>query len=267
MTIATPTQGPIRARRASMLTDMTTIGLRALRGAARDPEAIIPPIFIGAFFFAINVGSLQSIAEAGAPGFDYKAFQLPTALVLTVTGITRAYALVLDIQSGYFDKLTLSPAHRSALLLGHMVADFVLAMMLTLAVTIIAMVAGVRFATGPAGIIGLMVIGGLWCVAYAGVPYALALKTGNPTVVNQSFLIFFPFAFLTSALVPEEALSGWLATVAKFNPVTYLLRGMRAIVSDGWEMVPILQALGAIVFVGALAHASAFAALRGRTNR
>ena len=103
---------------------MLAIGERALRGARRDPEAVIPPILIGAFFFAINVGSLQNLAEQAAPGFDYKAFQLPTAIVLTITGVTRAYALVLDIQNGYFDKLMLSPARRSALLLGHMVADF-----------------------------------------------------------------------------------------------------------------------------------------------
>lgn len=263
----TATSQPIRARRASFFADMTAISMRALRGALRDPEAIIPPIFIGAFFFAINVGSLQTVAESAAPGFDYKAFQLPTALVLTVTGLTRALALVLDIQNGYFDKLTLSPARRSALLLGHMFADFVLAMFLTLAVTIVAIVAGVRFETGLLGILGLMVVAGLWSVAYAGVPYALALKTGNPTVVNQSFLIFFPFAFLTSALVPEDALTGWLATVAKFNPVTYLLRGMRSIVSEGWVLVPMLQALAAIAFIGLFAHFAAFAALRGRTHR
>jgi ABC-2 type transport system permease protein len=247
------------------MADMAAISMRAMRAAQRDPEAIIPPIFIGAFFFAINVGSLQSLAES-AGDFDYKAFQLPTAVILTVTGLTRAYALVVDIQNGYFDKLTLSPARRSTLLLGHMVADFVLAGFLTLAVTIVALVAGVRFETGPLGILGLMVLCGLWSVAYAGVPYALALKTGNPTVVNQSFLIFFPFAFLTSALVPEEALSGWLETVAKFNPVTYLLRGMRAIVSEGWELTPILQSLAAIAFIAVLAHAAAFAALRGRTS-
>jgi len=257
---------PIRARRAGLRSDLTAIGLRALRAAWRDPEAVIPPIFVGAFFFAINVGSLQSLSEQEAPGFDYKAFQLATAIVLTITGVTRAYGLVLDIQNGYFDKLALSPARRSSLLLGHMVADFVLAMGLTLAVTAVAMVVGVRFVTGPPGVLAFILLAGLWSVAYAGVPYALALKTGNPTVVNQSFLIFFPFAFLTSALVPEQALTGWLATVARFNPVTYLLRGMRSIVSGGWEATPLLQALAAVAVVGLATHSVAFMALKGRTT-
>jgi ABC-2 type transport system permease protein len=269
-TLARPTSprdpAPIRARRAGWFSDLRSIGLRALRAAWRDPEAVLPPIFIGAFFFAINVGSLQSLAESAAPGFDYKAFQLPTATVLTITGVTRAYALVLDIQNGYFDKLALSPAHRSALLVGHMVADFVLTMALALAVTLVALLVGVRFATGVPGVVAFVVMAGAWSVAFAGVPYALALKTGNPTVVNQSFLIFFPLMFLTSALVPEQALTGWLATVAKFNPVTYLLRGMRAIVSEGWELTPILQSLAAVVGVAVVTLTVAFAALRGRTT-
>ncbi len=265
---ATPAAAPppIRARRAGWFNDLSAVGLRALRAAWRDPEAVLPPIFIGAFFFAINVGSLQSLAESTAPGFDYKAFQLPTAMVLTITGVTRAYALVLDIQNGYFDKLALSPARRSALLLGHMVADFVLSMALALAVTVVAMIVGVRFATGLPGVVAFVVMAGAWSVAFAGVPYALALKTGNPTVVNQSFLIFFPLMFLTSALVPEQALSGWLASVARFNPVTYLLRGLRAIVSEGWEATPVLQSLAAVLGVGLITHAVAFAALKGRTT-
>jgi len=50
---------------------------------------------------AVNVGSLQKIAEAtGAPGFDFHAFQLPVAS-FRVTGVSRATALVADIVNGY----------------------------------------------------------------------------------------------------------------------------------------------------------------------
>ena len=163
----TAAEPPIRARRAGLGSDLTAIGLRALRAAWRDPEAVIPPIFVGAFFFAINVGSLQSLSEQQDPGFDYKAFQLATAVVLTITGVTRAYGLVLDIQNGYFDKLALSPARRSSLLLGHMVADFVLAIGLTLAVTAVAMVVGFRFVTGPPGVLAFSLLAGRWSVAHA----------------------------------------------------------------------------------------------------
>ena len=53
--------------------------------------------------------------------------------------------------------------------------------------------------------------------------------------MNSSFLLFFPFLFLTSSYVPREQLSGWLDTVATWNPVTYLLEGLRSLIVDGWD--------------------------------
>ena len=50
----------------------------------------------------------------------------------------------------------------------------------------------------------------------------------------SSFLLFFPFAFLTTPPCPQEALTGWLATIADYNPVTYLLEGLRSL-NEGWD--------------------------------
>ena len=79
-------------------------------------------------------------------------------------------------------------------------------------------------------------LGALWSLAFTGFGYAIALKTGNPAAVNSSFLLFFPFLFLTTSYVPREQLSGWLDTVATWNPVTYLLEGLRSLVYGGWDV-------------------------------
>ena len=71
-----------------------------------------------------------------------------------------------------------------------------------------------RFETGALGVVDFIVIAALWSLAFAGFGYAIALKTGNPAAVNSSFLLFFPFLFLTSSYVPRDQLSGWLDTVA-----------------------------------------------------
>ncbi len=62
-------------------------------------------------------------------------------------------------------------------------------------------------------------------------------------------------------------MTGWLATATRFNPTTYLLEGMRALLQDGWEWAPIGRAMLAIVGVGAVSFSLAFAALRGRVKR
>ena len=105
MTVAANIQGQeIKARKSGFLRDVYSIAGRALRSIPREPEAIYPALIIPVFFFAINVGALQDVAER-IPGLDYKAFQLPVAIIFAVTGISRAVTLVTDIQTGYFDRL------------------------------------------------------------------------------------------------------------------------------------------------------------------
>ena len=169
-------------------------------------EAVIPPVFIALFFFIVNIATLEQLTGA-IPGFDYTAFQMATAILLGVTGVSRAGALVLDVQDQYFDRLLLTPVRRTAILLGHMAADVAVAAALTMPIIVLGLVLGVRFEAGPIGIVVFVALASLWSLAFAGFGYAIALKTGNPAAVNSSFLLFFPFLFLTSSYVPRSELS------------------------------------------------------------
>ena len=130
----------------------------------------------------------------------------------------------------------------------------------------IVFVLGVGFATGPLGVLAFLLLSGLWGLAFTGFPYAIALRTGNPAAVNSSFILFFPFAFLTTTFLPQEALTGWLATVADYNPVTYLLAGLRALISSGWVRADLLPAIGAVALVALVSFCLAFSALRARVR-
>ena len=231
----------------------------------RDMAAIIPALIVPVFFYAVTIGALQDVAGLAAIGLDYKAFQLPLALVMTVTGISRAPSLVLDIQGGYFDRLLLTPVNRWALLLGMFVADTIVLLFLSLPVLAMGLALGVTFPTGIAGIIVFIAICTVWGLSYTGFPYAIALRTGNPTAVNNSFLLFFPFVFLTPAWLPREAMTGWLAAIAAWNPVTYILEGLRTLFI-GWDGVALGKTLAAVAGIGAVSQYLAFSALRRRTS-
>lgn len=256
----------IKARPAGFWSDLWTVAARALRAIPKEPESIIPALIIPLFFFIVNVGSLSDISKfAGVE--DFIAFQLPVAIVFAVTGISRASALVTDIKSGYFDRLLVSPVKRTALLLGLMVADLALVIALSIPVIILGTILGVEFVTGMPGILAFLALAGLWGLAFTGFPYAIALKTGNPAAVNSSFLLFFPFAFLTTSFLPLDALTGWLATVALYNPVTYLLDGLRSLIYVGWDLETLAVTLLAIGIVLGLSFTMAFLALKGRVSR
>lgn len=266
MTTAAPAVTAIHARKAGFLSDVTTVAERALRSLPRDPEAVIPALVIPLFFFVMNVGALQKVAE-NIPGINYKAFQLPAAILFAVTGNSRAITIVTDIQNGYFDRLSITPVNRLALLLGLMVADFAMVVTLTIPVLIVGFAVGVRFTSGPLGILAFILLGGVWGLVFTGFPYAIALKTGNPAAVNVSFLLFFPFLFMTTLFLPQDALTGWLGTVAAYNPVTYMLAAMRSLISVGWQPLVLLKGALAIAGVAVVSLGLAFAALRGRTRR
>jgi ABC-2 type transport system permease protein len=260
-------QPAIRARKAGFLADLWAVAFRALRALPREPEMIVPALIIPVFFFTVNLGTLQDFAEQGIPGLDFRAFQLPTAIIFAVTGISRAHALVTDIQSGYFDRMLMTPVRRLALLLGLMVADLALVMGLTLPVLALGFAVGVRFETGLLGVLLFIVLAGLWGLVFTGFPYAIALKTGSPGAVASSFILFFPFAFLTTATLPQEALTGWLDTIATFNPMTYLLAALRSLLYGGWQPRVLLEGIIATLGVGVVSMSLALAALRGRVAR
>jgi len=259
--------GTIEARPAGFWSDLWSVALRSLRALPREPELLIPSLIFPVFFFAVNIGTLQDFAQRGIPGLDYRAFQLPTAIIFAVTGVSRAHAVVTDIQSGYFDRMLMSPVRRLPLVVGMMAADFVQIIILSVPVILLGMLVGVRFETGLLGLLLFLLISGFWGLAFTGFSYAMALKTASAGMVNTTFMLFLPFVFLTTATLPLEALTGWMATIARFNPMTYLLAGLRSLLYGGWQPVLLMQAAGAILLVGVFSIGLALAALRGRVTR
>ena len=147
---ATPTRRDDRGPAGGLLV-RSLVGCAALAaGAAAGAGALIPSLIFPVFFFAVNIGTLQDFAQRGIPGLDYRAFQLPTAIIFAVTGVSRAHAVVTDIQSGYFDRMLMSPVRRLPLVVGMMAADFVQIIILSVPVILLGMLVGVRFETGPA---------------------------------------------------------------------------------------------------------------------
>ena len=260
-------RGTIEARPAGIWSDLWAVTMRSLRALPREPELLIPSLIFPVFFFVVNIGTLQDFTQRGIPGLDYRAFQLPTAIIFAVTGVSRAHAVVTDIQSGYFDRLLMSPVRRLPLLVGMMAADFVQIIMLAIPVITLGAIVGVRFETGLLGLLLFLLLSGFWGLAFTGFSYAIALKTASAGMVNASFILFLPFAFLTTATLPLEALTGWMATVARLNPMTYLLAGLRSLLYGGWQPALLVHGVAAILLVGVVSIGLALAALRGRVTR
>jgi ABC-2 type transport system permease protein len=237
----------------------------------RVPAAVLPPIIISAFFLVIYQSSLGGAAGfiPGLRGQSYLGFILPLSVVsaaLSGAGVA-GQSIVRDIDNGYFDKLSLTPVSRSALLLGPMLAGAVILLLQTGVVIAMALLLGLAPETGLPGILAVLGFALLLGVGFSGFTVGIALFTGNAAATQGASFIFFPLSFLAPTFVPLALISGWLRTAAELNPITYILGAMRTILNEGWVAEPIVQGLIATSVLGLFLFAFAAAGLRARARR
>jgi ABC-2 type transport system permease protein len=236
------------------MTEVLLLGRRSVREILRYPEATIPVLFIPLFFLAVNIGQVSPTFPDTTPflkGQGYVAFQLPVSLMFAVATATTGLALVTEIDSGYFDKLLVAPIRRTSLILGRLTADLVRGIAGSAIVLLVGIVIfGAHVQSGPAGAVLVVLLAALFGVAYAGFGILVALTTRNVQATNTSFLLFFPLLFLTPNFVPFDRLSPVMETLARINPVSYVIVGIRSLIIDGWVVDKILVCLGVILVMG-----------------
>ena len=239
----------------SAMTAAMLLGRRAVREIVRYPEATIPTLFIPLFFLVVNIGQVSKTFPSTTPflkGQGYVAFQLPVSLMFAVATATSGLALVTEIDLGYFDKLLVAPIHRSSIIFGRLTADLVRGIAASTLVLLVGIALGARIESGPAGAVLIVLLSALFGVAYAGFGILVALRTRNVQATQSSFLLFFPLLFLTPNFVPFDRLSPVMETLARINPISYVIVGLRSLVIDGWNLGNIGVCVGVIVALGAI---------------
>ena len=247
--------------------DVYQLTLRSLREVVRQPAFEVQNYFIPLFFFAVTVGALGGVSARAFGVENYQAFQMPVAILQGAAGGASfsALAMVTDIERGYFDKLLLTPTPRISLVLGRLFGDGIRVVIITAVILFVGFIFGTGMEAGVVGYIAILILAGLFGLAYAGFGLAIALRTGSPQAAQAGFLIFFPLLFLSPAFAPKEFFSPWLEFLATINPVTYILEGMRALIVVGWDWEKIGAALLAIAVLAAINMPLALLALRHRT--
>jgi len=239
-----------------MISAAWVLGRRALREAWRTPEALVPTLFIPLFFLVVNVGQAGKIFPAQSTGFlkgqGYGAFQLPASLLLAASFGTAALFLVEDIEGGYFDKLRSAPIARTSIVLGRLIAELAKGLLISALIVLLGLVFGITIASGVIGFVLLVGMTALWSVVFVGFMQLIALKTRSAAATNSGGLVFFPLLFLTPNFVPRDMLTRPMEVAASFNPVTYVMEGLRSLILEDMEWSKIGPAFAVVAVLGAL---------------
>ena len=246
------------------MTEVMLLGRRAVREVVRYPEATIPTLFIPLFFLVVNIGQVSKTFPSTTPflrGQGYVAFQLPVSLMFAVATATSGLALVTEIDLGYFDKLLVARIRRSSLILGRLTADLVRGIAASALVVLVGIALGARIQSGVLGALLIILLSALFGVAYAGFGILIALRTRNVQATQSSFLLFFPLLFLTPNFVPFNRLSSAMETLARINPISYVIVGLRSLVIDGWDAGKIGVCIAVIFGLGVILTALSLRAI------
>ena len=229
------------------------ITVRSLRLIPRLPSTFFPSLMMPVLLTVSFAGAFSGIVLL--PGFPAEKsidwfVPMTTLQGAAFAGITTGMGMARDLESGFYDRLLLSPAARGALLAGPLLAAVLRALIPVFLLLAVAVVGGANFRAGLGGV-GALVLASLGFALAAGawsVGIALRFKTQQvaPLMQSATFLLI----FLSTAQMPLDLLSGWLHSVARVNPMTYVLELARqGFVGDVmWSTTwPGLVALSALV--------------------
>ncbi len=244
------------------------LGRRALLRTLRQPANVVPVIFFPMILVAINSAGLDAASELpGFPADSYLDFVIAVPFIQggLFAMLNAGTDLATDIESGFMRRLALTPVSGTALLLGQVAGVVALSFLAAVAYLVIGFIAGVTVASGPAGVVALVVLAVGIGLMFGSIGAYVGLRSGSPQTVQGFFPLFFVLLFLSSANLPRDLIEqDWFATVAGLNPVSYLIEGLRSLVITGWDPAALWPAV-AILVVGTLIGGT-LAAQAMRTN-
>jgi ABC-2 type transport system permease protein len=250
---------------------VVALGKRSVVRTLRQPANVVFPFVFPLLLLAVNAGGLDAATHLpGFPTDSFVAFALAIpfiqgALFATMNAGTD---LARDIQTGFLNRLALTPMRGIALLGGQLGGVVTMGLVQALVYITVGLAVGVRFATGLAGILVLLVFSILITIGFGALGAFAALRTGSGEAVQSLFPAFFVFLFLSSMNMPRDLIEiGWFRTVATMNPVSYLIECVRSLIITGWEAEALALGFGIAIAIMVVSIALASTALRTRLTR
>jgi len=184
-----------------------------------------------------------------------------------LAGLTTGAALASDIEFGFFDRLAVAPVHRMSLVVGRLAGTLGLSVLQSAFFLSVALLFGARYPGGVGAVLAAIALGGITAVAMGGLAAALAIRTGSMSLMQSVFPFVFIFLFTAPAFFPRDLLTPVLHDVSAYNPITYVVEGVRALLTGDAGLGDPWLALLAAVGMAAATVTLATLALRDRLRR
>jgi ABC-2 type transport system permease protein len=215
------------------------ISRRSLVRTARQPGTWIPPLLFPLMLMAVNSNGLRAATHLpGFPTRSFLGFFLPFSFMqgaLFASGIAGV-DLARDIDTGFLNRLALTPVRGSALLVGQIGGAIGLGAVQALCYLALGLAAGVHIDAGVGGALLILVLAVTIAAAFGALGLWLALRTGSGEGVQSQFPLLFFLLIISSMNLPRNLIEvRWFRDLATINPVSYMIEAIRSLVIEGWN--------------------------------
>ena len=244
------------------------LGARSIRQTFRRPQLISPIIVFPTLLLAILTGGGGGAVDL--PGFppvqSFLQFMLAGSMMqaMMLAGNSGGIAFAVDIEMGFTDRLFAAPIPRFAIVLGRLAGTAALGLFAGLWFLAIGLVFGAEIEGGILGALVSIVLITASALAIGGIGAAIALRTGSASIVQGLFPLVLVVLFLSTAFFPQELMIEPARTIAEYNPLSFIVEGVREPIVSGIDATHTLKAVAAIAGIVVLGLLLSAAALRHR---
>ncbi|HET8976100.1 MAG TPA: ABC transporter permease [Solirubrobacterales bacterium] len=253
------------------MTQVRELARRSVLRTMRQPAMIVPATLFPLILLAINSAGLDSATELpGFPTDSYLTFALAFAFmqggVFAVIGTGQNLAE--DTQSGFFNRLQLTPIRASALVAGQLAGTLALGTFQATTYITVGLAAGGHVEAGIPGAVVLIALATVITLAFGSIGLIAGMRASSPENVQGLFPVIFVFLFMSSMAMPRNLIENdWFRTIATYNPVSYMIEGLRSLLITGWDAEALALGFGCALAILAVALTVASRSLAERMAR
>ncbi|HEU4598758.1 MAG TPA: ABC transporter permease [Solirubrobacterales bacterium] len=255
----------------ALRTQVGQLAQRSTLRTLRQPAQIVPALVFPLFLLAVNASGLADATNLpGFPTDSYLTFALAVPFIqgALFSVMNSGTDLARDIETGFLNRLALTPLHGAALLSGLLAGAIVLGIVQAVTYLAVGLITGAELAAGPAGAVVIVVLSVSITVAFGTIGLFAALRFGSGEAVQGLFPVCFVFLFLSAMALPLDLLTtDWFHAIATVNPVSYLLQAFRSLLIEGWNIGDLALGFGIAAAISAIGMLAASSALKTRLVR
>ena len=257
--------------RATLAVQVGSLARRSVIRTLRQPAMVVPSLVFPMILLAINSSGLDSATRL--PGFPTDSyFQFALAIPFVQGALFSANSagtnVANDIESGFLNRLSLTPLRRVSLMMGQLAGILALGLIQAVTFVVIGVIVGSGIAAGVGGALVIIALSLVISLGFGLIGAFVALRTGSGEAVQGVFPLFFAALFLSSMSLPRDLIqTDWFRTVATWNPVSYMLEAIRSLVITGWDAEALALGFACAGGVALIALIAASSALRTQMVR